>query len=198
MMLVHVVGGSNSTQSPLKRDECPLEVQGSFPGVVTSIPARAAKKMRRRGLEDGAGESPGVEVGMEVSGRSGAEDVVNEGENLNCGETGEGHEENGPDGGLDRGYVGKRKDYLTWDDYFMSVAFLSAMRSKDPSTQVGACIVNREKRIVGIGYNGFPMGCSDDELPWARSADNELDTKYPVSVLSFERCMSWLRLSLLL
>ncbi|CAM9187070.1 unnamed protein product [Discosporangium mesarthrocarpum] len=61
----------------------------------------------------------------------------------------------------------------------MSVAFLSAMRSKDPSTQVGACIVNQEKRIVGIGYNGFPMGCSDDELPWARTAENELDTKYP-------------------
>jgi dCMP deaminase len=65
------------------------------------------------------------------------------------------------------------------DDYFMSVAFLSAMRSKDPSTQVGACIVNADKRIVGIGYNGFPAGCSDDCLPWARSAPNELDTKYP-------------------
>ncbi|CAM9168129.1 unnamed protein product [Ectocarpus fasciculatus] len=61
----------------------------------------------------------------------------------------------------------------------MSVAFLSAMRSKDPSTQVGACIVNQDKRIVGIGYNGFPMGCSDDDLPWARQADDELDTKYP-------------------
>lgn len=75
----------------------------------------------------------------------------------------------------------KRKDALTWDDYFIAVAFLSAMRSKDPSTQVGACIVNNRNRIVGIGYNGFPRGCSDDILPWARSADNELDTKYPVS-----------------
>ncbi|KAG7392201.1 hypothetical protein PHYBOEH_006455 [Phytophthora boehmeriae] len=77
--------------------------------------------------------------------------------------------------------VTKRTDYLSWDDYFMSVAFLSAMRSKDPSTQVGACIVNPEKKIVGIGYNGFPNGCDDDDLPWAReSATNSpLDTKYP-------------------
>lgn len=60
--------------------------------------------------------------------------------------------------------VSKRTDYLSWDDYFMAVAFLSAMRSKDPSTQVGACIVNSEKRIVGMGYNGFPAGCSDDEV----------------------------------
>ncbi|CAM9710276.1 unnamed protein product, partial [Chrysoparadoxa australica] len=74
--------------------------------------------------------------------------------------------------------VTKREDYIQWDDYFMAVAFLSAMRSKDPSTQVGACIVNPEKRIVGIGYNGFPTGCDDDKLPWARKADNELDTKY--------------------
>ncbi|OQR89571.1 deoxycytidylate deaminase [Thraustotheca clavata] len=73
----------------------------------------------------------------------------------------------------------KRTDYLSWDDYFMSVAFLSAMRSKDPSTQVGACIVNEEKKIVGIGYNGFPNGCGDDELPWARQADTPLETKYP-------------------
>lgn len=75
----------------------------------------------------------------------------------------------------------KREDALSWDDYFIAVAFLSAMRSKDPSTQVGACIVNKKFRIVGIGYNGFPRGCSDDILPWARVADNELDTKYPVS-----------------
>jgi dCMP deaminase len=73
----------------------------------------------------------------------------------------------------------KRSNALPWDDYFMSVAFLSSMRSKDPSTQVGACIVNPDKRIVGIGYNGFPRGCSDDELPWDREAANELDTKYP-------------------
>ena len=67
----------------------------------------------------------------------------------------------------------------------MAVAFLSSLRSKDPSTQVGACIVNSDKRIVGIGYNGFPKGCSDDELPWARQAENELDTKYPVRVIFF-------------
>ncbi|OQR82125.1 deoxycytidylate deaminase [Achlya hypogyna] len=73
----------------------------------------------------------------------------------------------------------KRTDYLSWDDYFMSVAFLSAMRSKDPSTQVGACIVNAEKKIVGIGYNGFPNGCDDDALPWARQGASPLETKYP-------------------
>ena len=72
----------------------------------------------------------------------------------------------------------KRPDYLSWDDYFMAVAQLSAQRSKDPNTQVGACIVNRKKRIIGIGYNGFPSGLSDDELPWAREGDY-LDTKYP-------------------
>lgn len=73
----------------------------------------------------------------------------------------------------------KRESYLNWDSYFMSVAFLSAMRSKDPSTQVGACIVSPDNKIVGIGYNGFPHGCSDDTLPWAREAPNWLDTKYP-------------------
>lgn len=56
------------------------------------------------------------------------------------------------------------------------------MRSKDPSTQVGACIVDPRKRVVGIGYNGFPTGCSDDILPWARTAEDELDTKYPYVV----------------
>jgi dCMP deaminase len=75
----------------------------------------------------------------------------------------------------------KRRDAIQWDDYFMAISYLSAMRSKDPSTQVGACIVNTDRRIVGIGYNGFPRGCSDDELPWSREADDELDTKYPVS-----------------
>ncbi|CAM9735433.1 unnamed protein product [Ectocarpus fasciculatus] len=73
----------------------------------------------------------------------------------------------------------KRSGVVSWDDYFMAVAFLSSQRSKDPSTQVGACIVNPDKRIVGIGYNGFPRGCSDDILPWAREADDPLDTKYP-------------------
>ncbi|KAF7213198.1 deoxycytidylate deaminase isoform X2 [Nothobranchius furzeri] len=73
----------------------------------------------------------------------------------------------------------KREDYLEWPDYFMAVAFLSAQRSKDPSSQVGACIVNQENKIVGIGYNGMPNGCDDDQLPWSRSADDRLDTKYP-------------------
>ncbi|MCH7948046.1 MAG: hypothetical protein IIC66_09650 [candidate division Zixibacteria bacterium] len=72
----------------------------------------------------------------------------------------------------------KRTDYISWDDYFMGVAQLSAHRSKDPGTQVGACIVNSKKRIIGIGYNGFPAGCSDDLLPWDRKGDY-LDTKYP-------------------
>lgn len=78
--------------------------------------------------------------------------------------------------------IQKRSNYLQWDDYFMAVAFLSAQRSKDPNSQVGACIVNREKKIVGIGYNGMPNGCSDDTLPWAREADDDLDTKYPYGV----------------
>jgi len=72
----------------------------------------------------------------------------------------------------------KRSGYISWDEYFMSVALLSAQRSKDPSTQVGACIANRKHRIVGVGYNGFPIGCSDDELPWGREGST-LDTKYP-------------------
>lgn len=74
-----------------------------------------------------------------------------------------------------------KRSAISWDDYFMSISFLSSLRSKDPSTQVGACIVNKEKKIVGIGYNGMPRGCSDDDFPWDREADSELDTKYPVS-----------------
>lgn len=72
----------------------------------------------------------------------------------------------------------KRKDYLAWEEYFMAMAHLSALRSKDPSTQVGACIVNQSKKIVGIGYNGMPLGCSDDQLPWGKSSTNKLETKY--------------------
>ena len=72
----------------------------------------------------------------------------------------------------------KRTDYLSWDEYFMGVALLSAQRSKDPNTQVGACIVNPKNKIVGVGYNGFPTGCSDDEFPWNREGDF-MDTKYP-------------------
>lgn len=72
----------------------------------------------------------------------------------------------------------KRTDYIPWDEYFMSVAFLTAMRSKDPCSQVGACIVNKEKKIVGVGYNGMPTGISDDLLPWRKDADDPLQTKY--------------------
>lgn len=72
----------------------------------------------------------------------------------------------------------KRQDYISWDEYFMGVAVLSSMRSKDPNTQVGACIVSQEKKIIGVGYNGFPIGCSDDELPWDRDG-NWIETKYP-------------------
>ena len=71
----------------------------------------------------------------------------------------------------------KRHDYLSWDEYFMAVALLSAQRSKDPHTQVGACIVNDQDRIVGVGYNGLPRGCSDDDMPWGRDG-NFLESKY--------------------
>ena len=75
----------------------------------------------------------------------------------------------------------KRTDYISWDEYFMGVAMLAARRSKDPSTQVGACIVSPENIIISTGYNGMPKGCSDDEFPWERSgAENE--TKYPYVV----------------
>lgn len=75
----------------------------------------------------------------------------------------------------------KKENYLTWDEYFMAIAKLSAMRSKDPSTQVGACIVDKNNRILSIGYNGAPNGYSDDIFPWDREG-NELDTKYPYVV----------------
>ena len=75
----------------------------------------------------------------------------------------------------------KRMDVLSWDEYFMGLAHLSAMRSKDPSTQVGAVIVSGEHRVVSIGYNGFPNGCSDDEFPWDREGDFGA-TKYPYVV----------------
>ncbi|HOG15658.1 MAG TPA: dCMP deaminase family protein [Candidatus Absconditabacterales bacterium] len=71
----------------------------------------------------------------------------------------------------------KREDYISWDEYFMGIAMLSAHRSKDPNTQVGACIVNEKNRIVGIGYNGFPRGCDDDTFPWDREGKLP-DTKY--------------------
>ena len=72
----------------------------------------------------------------------------------------------------------KRADYLSWDEYFMGIALLSAYRSKDPNTQVGACIVNDKNHIMSVGYNGLPIGCSDDEYPWDREGDS-LNTKYP-------------------
>jgi dCMP deaminase len=72
----------------------------------------------------------------------------------------------------------KRQNYISWDEYFMGIALLSAQRSKDPNTQVGACIVNSHNKIISVGYNGMPTGCSDDEFPWAREG-SPLDTKYP-------------------
>eukprot|EP00249_Psilotum_nudum_P008801 c21514_g1_i2 orf=574-1476(-) len=84
-------------------------------------------------------------------------------------------------GNADASDPSKRKSYLSWDDYFMAIAFLSAERSKDPNRQVGACLVSQDRVILGIGYNGFPRGCSDDELPWAKMSANgdPLQTKYP-------------------
>lgn len=72
----------------------------------------------------------------------------------------------------------KRTDYISWDEYFMGVAMLSAMRSKDSNTQVGACIVSSENKIISVGYNGMPTGCDDDDMPWEREGDT-LETKYP-------------------
>ena len=73
----------------------------------------------------------------------------------------------------------KRTDYISWDEYFMGVAKLAARRSKDPSTQVGACIVSQDNIIISTGYNGMPKGCSDDEFPWDREGE---ETKYPYVV----------------
>lgn len=70
-----------------------------------------------------------------------------------------------------------RKDYLKWDEYFMGIALLSAQRSKDENTQVGACIVNDDKKILSVGYNGMPIGCNDEDMPWDRQGDS-LETKY--------------------
>ena len=71
----------------------------------------------------------------------------------------------------------QRKDYLTWDEFFMGVAKLAAKRSKDPSTQVGACVVSSDNRILSVGYNGTPNGYDDKCFPWDREGD-ELETKY--------------------
>ena len=72
-----------------------------------------------------------------------------------------------------------RENYITWDEYFMGVAMLAARRSKDPNTQVGACIVSPDNIIISTGYNGLPNGCSDDEYPWEREGE---ETKYPYVV----------------
>ena len=72
----------------------------------------------------------------------------------------------------------KRMDYINWDEYFMGVAHLSALRSKDPSTQVGACIVSQNNKILSMGYNGFPIGCSDDEFPWEKTDQTPDHNKY--------------------
>lgn len=74
--------------------------------------------------------------------------------------------------------MSKRTNYISWDEYFMGVALLSARRSKDPATQVGACIVNNKNKIVGAGYNGLPAGCDDNDFPWEKQGDF-LQTKYP-------------------
>ena len=73
----------------------------------------------------------------------------------------------------------KRQDYISWDEYFMGIAMLAAKRSKDPGTQVGACIVSPDNIIISTGYNGMPKGCSDDEFPWDREGP---ETKYPYVV----------------
>lgn len=71
----------------------------------------------------------------------------------------------------------KRDDYISWDEYFMGIALLSAQRSKDNNTQVGACIVNGSNKILSLGYNGMPTGCDDNMMPWDREGE-PLDTKY--------------------
>ena len=75
----------------------------------------------------------------------------------------------------------KREGYISWDDYFIGVAILASMRSKDPSTQVGCCIVGEDRTILSTGYNGFPKGCSDDVYPWEREGEHNC-TKYPFVV----------------
>jgi len=80
--------------------------------------------------------------------------------------------------------MSKRTDYISWDEYFMGVAMLSGKRSKDPNTQVGCCIVSEDNRILSMGYNGLPRGCSDDEFPWTREGEDPLETKYLYTVHS--------------
>lgn len=84
--------------------------------------------------------------------------------------------------------IKKRKDYLDWDECFIQIAFLIAQRSKDPSTQTGAVIVDQNNIIIGLGYNGFPRGCSDDKFPWSRKGEF-LKTKYPYVVHAEENAI---------
>ena len=84
----------------------------------------------------------------------------------------------------------KRKDYISWDEYFMGVAYLSSMRSKDPNTQVGACIVSQDNKILSMGYNGLPVGCDDDEFPWNRESDSPYDNKYLSLIHILHRCIT--------
>ena len=82
-----------------------------------------------------------------------------------------------PEGSYEKGEAMKRSHYLSWDEYFMGVALLSAQRSKDTATQVGACIVNSHHKILSVGYNGMPIGCPDDNMPWEKDGE-PLETKY--------------------
>lgn len=72
----------------------------------------------------------------------------------------------------------KRTDYISWDEYLLAAAFLAAKRSKDHETQVGACLVDGKNRIVGVGYNGFPRGCGDDDFPWSKHDPEPINQKY--------------------
>lgn len=85
-------------------------------------------------------------------------------------------------------YEWKRQDYISWDEYFMGVAILSGRRTKDPNTQVGCCIVSADNKILSMGYNGLPRGCSDDEFPWEREGEDPLKTKYVYTVHSESEC----------
>jgi len=82
----------------------------------------------------------------------------------------------------------KRRDYLSWDEFFMGVVKLAAGRSKDPNTQVGACIVGDDNRILSIGYNGTPNGFDDDEFPWKREGSFSKCIFLPLSLWAFELC----------
>lgn len=72
----------------------------------------------------------------------------------------------------------QRKDYISWDEYFMGVAYLSGLRSKDPSTQVGACVASEKNKVLTMGYNGMPIGCKDEEMPWGKNQKSDLNNKY--------------------